>query len=281
MELCNTTLGHFIKGKYEGQPVGSEKEILFQIARGIEYLTEKGLVNRNINPNTIFISLPDGKIPPKTKLVDFTFSRKLDEGKNELETSEVHQKYGLNHWSAPELLRNEKSYTAAVDVFSAGCVFAYVLSKGKHPFGLYSFRVFNIGSGNLQMPAEITDERAVDLVKKMLTFKPSERITIHQVLVHPFFWDEEKCLTFIQVACKVLEPQAASKSHPSDGPLIAKLEADRNKIFTGNWPDHLTANARQNLFKGVFPMKNKEEVTKSVFFLLKAFRNKVNYTNNY
>ena len=280
MELCNTTLGKFIRGKYEGPPVGSDKEILFQIARGTEYLTEKGLVNRNINPDTILISLPDGKIPPKIKLVDFTFSRKLDEGVKELEMSGLHKKYGLNYWSAPELLREEKSYTAAVDVFSAGCVFAYVLSKGKHPFGTYTFRIANMATGNLQMPAEIKDERAVDLIEKMLTFDPSKRITIDQVLLHPFFWDEEKCLTFIQVACKVLEPQAASKSRPSDGPLIARLEADRKKIFTGHWPDHLTPSAKQNLFKGVFPMKNKDEVTKSVFFLLKAFRNKVNYSNN-
>ena len=262
MELCNTTLGKFIRGKYDGKPIGSDKEILFQIARGTEYLTEKGLVNRNINPDTILISLPDGKIPPKIKLVDFTFSRKLDEGVKELNMSGLHKKYGLNYWSAPELLREEKSYTAAVDVFSAGCVFAYVLSKGKHPFGTYSYRIANMATGNLQMPAEIKDERAVDLIEKMLIFDPSKRITI------------------IQVACKVLEPQAASKSRPSDGPLIARLEADRKKIFTGNWPDHLTPSAKQNLFKGVFPMKNKDEVTKSVFFLLKAFRNKVNYSNN-
>jgi serine/threonine-protein kinase/endoribonuclease IRE1 len=280
MELCNTSLGQFIRGKYEGPPVGSDKKILFQIARGIEYLNEKGLVNRNINPDTILISLPDGNIPPKIKLVDFTFSRKLGEHKNEFETSEVHRKFGLNDWTAPELLREEKSYTAAVDVFSAGCVFAYVLSRGKHPFGTFSFRIMNMATGTLQMPAEIKDERAVDLIAKMLAFEPSKRITIHQVLLHPFFWDEEKCLTFIQVACKVLEPQAASKSHPSDGPLIVKLEADRTKIFKGHWPEHLTPSARQNLFKGVFPMKNKEEVTKSVFFLLKAFRNKVNYSNN-
>jgi serine/threonine protein kinase len=109
-----------VRGKYEGPPVGSDKEILFQIARGTEYLTEKGLVNRNINPDTILISLPDGNIPPKIKLVDFIFSRKLDKDVRALAMSEVYKKCGLNEWCASELWREETSTAAAKHTFIPG-----------------------------------------------------------------------------------------------------------------------------------------------------------------
>lgn len=41
---------------------------------------------------------------------------------------------GTDGWIAPEMLNGERT-TCAVDIFSLGCVFYYVLSDGKHPFG--------------------------------------------------------------------------------------------------------------------------------------------------
>ncbi len=41
--------------------------------------------------------------------------------------------YGTIGWAAPELWKGGKR-TSAVDVFSLGCVFYYVLAKGRHPF---------------------------------------------------------------------------------------------------------------------------------------------------
>ena len=38
--------------------------------------------------------------------------------------------------------------TCAVDIFSAGCVFYYVLTKGKHPYGDSLRRQANILSGD-------------------------------------------------------------------------------------------------------------------------------------
>src|SRR5689334_23116992 len=39
-------------------------------------------------------------------------------------------------WQPPETLKsNTGRLTKAVDIFSAGCVVHYVLTKGKHPFG--------------------------------------------------------------------------------------------------------------------------------------------------
>jgi serine/threonine-protein kinase/endoribonuclease IRE1 len=201
MELCSATLDQLIKGQYKGPPVGTDKDILKQIARAVDYLTGRGLVNRKINPHNILISRPDGTDPPRIKLVDFSVSRKLkseefeNSGKSSLQ----------NEWTAPELIRKEKTYTAAVDVFSAGCVFAYFLSRGRHPFGEPINQVINIISGKILRLPETSDFAAIDLIQKMLKTDPAERITIKQVLAHPYFWDEERSLTFLQVSCKLLE----------------------------------------------------------------------------
>ena len=265
MELCSATLDQLIKGQYKGPPVGTDKDILKQIARAVDYLTGRGLVNRKISPHTILISHPDGKDPPRIKCVDFSTSRKM-----EMEKFQNSGDLLQNEWAAPELLRNEETYTAAVDVFSAGCVFAYFLSRGKHPFGEPINQVYNIFSGNILRLPETCDFTAIDMIQKMLKTNPAERITIKQVLAHPYFWDEERSLTFLQVSCKLLETQSAPNN-----PLMEALEAGKEQIFAGQWPNHLTASVKEDFFTGMLRMKNKKEVKTSVFYLLKAIRNKV------
>jgi serine/threonine-protein kinase/endoribonuclease IRE1 len=265
MEFCRATLDQLIKGQYEGPSVGTDKDVLKQIARAVDYLTGRGLVNRKINPHNILISHPDGMDPPRIKLVDFSVSRKSESGELENSGSIVQ-----NEWTAPELLRNERTYTAAVDVFSTGCVLSYFLSRGRHPFGEPINQVINIISGKIVMLPETSDFAAIDLIQKMLKTNPAERITIKQVLAHPYFWDEERSLTFLQVSCKLLEAQSAPNN-----PLMAALEAGKVQIFAGQWPNHLTAAVKEDFFTGMLRMKNKAEVKTSVFYLLKAIRNKV------
>ena len=77
IELWVATLEQLIKGDYSGPPVGSDKEILLQIARAVNYLSDRGVANRNISPENILISKTDGRDPRRIKLVDFSVSRKL------------------------------------------------------------------------------------------------------------------------------------------------------------------------------------------------------------
>ena len=39
---------------------------------------------------------------------------------------------GTEGWIAPEMMLGNRSTTCSVDIFSLGCVYYYVLSKGKH-----------------------------------------------------------------------------------------------------------------------------------------------------
>lgn len=116
-----------------------------------------------------------------------------------------------------------------MDIFSAGCVFYYVLSRGSHPFGESLYRQANILAGTpclAHLEEEAHGERvpaqqregagheaggltpssspadkvvARSLVEAMLSLQPQARPSAHQVLAHPFFWSRAKQLQFFQV----------------------------------------------------------------------------------
>lgn len=117
-----------------------------------------------------------------------------------------------------------------MDIFSAGCVFYYVLSGGSHPFGESLYRQANIlagaprlahleaeahGEGGLApgrrgaagrrrggpetTPPPADQVVARSLVEAMLRPRPPARPSAQHVLAHPFFWSRAKQLQFFQV----------------------------------------------------------------------------------
>ena len=274
MELCCATLDQLIKKQYDGPFIGTDKEILLQVAKAVEYLADKGLVLRNINPGNIFVSYPNGNIPPKIKLVDFSISREMAPGKTDLSFSgDMRKGYWaapeFHDWAAPEF-HEGKRYTSAVDVFSAGCVFAYFLSGGVHPFGKLLSQAHKMANGAMTMPEQIKDGAARDLIEQMLERDPKDRIDVHEIPMHPYFWSETKCLEFVQATCSTIEPEVQNK-----GALFQKLEEGSAAVFQNDWTVYLTDEVRTSLFKGKMPMKDNEPTKTSLFFLLKAIRNKV------
>lgn len=93
--------------------------------------------------------------------------------------------------------------TCAVDLFSLGCLFYYVLSKGLHPFGDNLRRQANILGGDYNLEDIQGEERQIILQKlligAMISSKPLERPSCTAILKHPMFWDNSKILAFFQV----------------------------------------------------------------------------------
>jgi len=96
---------------------------------------------------------------------------------------------GTMGWLAPEIMGTEEGkeskrteltdkppnkLTKAVDIFSLGCVFHFVLTKGQHPFGPELLRQSNILSGSYDLSA-LKDPLTADLIKSMLSFEPEKR----------------------------------------------------------------------------------------------------------
>ncbi|CAN1253574.1 Mitogen-activated protein kinase homolog NTF4 [Linum perenne] len=140
--------------------------------------------------------------------------------------------YVVTRWyRAPELLLNSSDYTAAIDVWSVGCIFMELMDRkplfpGRdhvHQLRLLMELIGTPSEAELgflnenakryirQLPLyrrqSFTEKfptvhpSAIDLVKKMLTFDPRQRITVEDALAHPYLnslhdiSDEPVCMT--------------------------------------------------------------------------------------
>lgn len=118
------------------------------------------------------------------KLIDFGCSKVL---------TRKHYKYedviGTCHYMSPEVALNK--YNEKCDLWSCG-VIMYVLLTGYFPFAGESDKEIeeNILNYNFSMDIpefESVSAQAKDLVKKLLTYDPNERISAMEALNHPFF----------------------------------------------------------------------------------------------
>lgn len=158
---------------------------------------------------------------------DFGLCKKLNYGKSSF--SRRSGVTGTEGWIAPEMLKGQRtvseclvfhhgilaksvvSYfgrsrqTTSVDIFSLGCVFYYVISEGGHPFGDLVKRQLNILSHDYDLKIFNRDDLSSDfvlaeqLISDMISKDPSSRPTAAAVVNHPFFWNGEKILNFLQV----------------------------------------------------------------------------------
>ncbi|XP_034276596.1 serine/threonine-protein kinase/endoribonuclease IRE2 [Pantherophis guttatus] len=266
LELCSATLQQYVESSvFPGKGLDS-LSLLSQTMSGLAHLHSLSIAHRDLKPCNILISVPDGQGRLRAVISDFGLCKKLQGG---------HQSFSLGSgipgtegWIAPEMLREDagESPTCGVDIFSAGCVFYYVLSHGQHPFGHSFHRQANILAGTYQLPRLQQDTHSHlvgrDLIEAMISSDPHLRPSAAQVLCHPFFWGPEKQLQFFQDVSDRLEKE------PADGPLVSTLEAGSLAVVRGNWQMHLSAPLQADL------RKFRRYQGSSVRDLLRAMRNK-------
>ena len=145
MELCAGTLEDVCKNEYKGPALPPDATVLYDIACGLTYIHSKNLVHRDIKPTNVLISLTD---PVTIKISDFGLLSKPTSSQGTFPASGI--KETLN-WTAPECFPPQDSKEGIVergsiesDIFSAGCVFFYFVTRGIHPFGVGVGIVANI-----------------------------------------------------------------------------------------------------------------------------------------
>jgi len=188
--LCRGTLEDYVKGIYKGPRFKSEKEILLQVTRGLSHLHQKKIVHRDIKPNNILIFLPEGtEIKPVIKVADFGISKMLKENKEDFTNTSSTNPNGTQGWMAPELYEQNGRFDFAVDVWALGCIFAYTLTGGRHPFGndpdarqnlIKNKQAIQLKQEELKKPY-LKDPFAFEFIKSMLATYPSKRPTVTDV----------------------------------------------------------------------------------------------------
>lgn len=265
IELCAATLQQYVENP-SAFPDLSPISLLEQTMCGLSHLHSLNIVHRDLKPRNILLSGPSAAGRVRALISDFGLCKKIQDGRCSFSLRSGIP--GTEGWIAPEVLRETPGNkpTAAVDVFSAGCVFYFVVSKGQHPFGDALRRQVNILSGEYALAHFIeemnNDVIARDLIEQMISPDPETRPSTACVLKHPFFWTPEKQLLFFQDVSDRIEKE------PSDSPIVVRLETAGRSVVRTNWRMHISVPLQTDLrrfrtYKG-----------NSVRDLLRAMRNK-------
>ncbi len=256
LELCPASLADVIDKplKHRELAQAGEKDlpnVLYQITNGLSHLHSLRIVHRDLKPQNILVAMgKDGR--PRLLVSDFGLCKKLEGEQSSFRATTAHAA-GTSGWRAPELLLDDdakdgqqavvdastdggsgsvvlgadllpnRRATRAIDIFSLGLVFFYVLTKGCHPFdcGDRFMREVNIRKGSYDLtPLEVLGDyafEAKDLIRSMLARDPKQRPQAHQVMAHPFFWTPKKRLNFL---CDVSDHFEKEKRDPPTTALV-------------------------------------------------------------
>ncbi|KAH8881299.1 hypothetical protein GQ53DRAFT_754457 [Thozetella sp. PMI_491] len=309
LELCQASLADVVSkpSMFRDLAQAGEKDmpgVLYQVANGLSHLHALRIVHRDLKPQNILVNLKDGK--PRVLVSDFGLCKKLEGGQSSFGATTAHAA-GTSGWRAPELLidddapmdtsmtmtdpgsslhsasgsvpidpnaaGNSRRVTRAIDIFSLGLVFFYVLTKGSHPFdcGDRYMREVNIRKGNYNLqPLDVLGDfayEARDLIRSMLSANPKERPNAHDVMAHPFFWSPKKRLAFL---CDVSDHFEKEPRDPPSEPL-QELERWAPEVVRGDFLKHLPKDFVDSLGK------QRKYTGSRLLDLLRALRNKRNH----
>jgi serine/threonine protein kinase len=200
-------IAHYLKTK-KSVPMVYIKLYVYQMLRSLAFIHSLGICHRDIKPQNLLVNPETHEL----KLCDFGSAKVLTPG--EPNVAYICSRY----YRAPELIFDAKEYTPAIDVWSAGCVMAELM-LGKPLFAGEngadqlieiirvlgtpsrddiramnpSYKEFPISAiqplpWNRVFPPN-TPSSAIDLIVKLLTYRPNVRIDPLEACAHPFFDD--------------------------------------------------------------------------------------------
>lgn len=91
---------------------------LYQLLRGLKYIHSANVLHRDLKPSNLLLNANCD-----LKICDFGLARTTSE-------TDIMTEYVVTRWyRAPELLLNCSEYTAAIDIWSVGCILMEILIR--------------------------------------------------------------------------------------------------------------------------------------------------------
>ncbi|KAG0647136.1 Calcium calmodulin-dependent kinase cmkB [Hyphodiscus hymeniophilus] len=155
----------------------------------VAYLHDHGIVHRDLKPENLLFRTPEDNAD--LLIADFGLSRIMDEEQFHVLTTTC----GTPGYMAPEIFK-KTGHGKPVDIWAIG-VITYFLLCGYTPFdrdsNLEEMQAILIADYSFT-PIEYwrgVSLRAREFIKKCLTIDPTQRMTAHEALSHPFVAGEE------------------------------------------------------------------------------------------
>lgn len=180
MELCNggELFDRIIqRGHYSERKAAELTKIIVGVVESCHSL---GVMHRDLKPENFLLVNKDDDF--SLKAIDFGLSVFFKPGQI------FNDVVGSPYYVAPEVLL--KHYGREADVWTAG-VILYILLSGVPPFWAETQQgIFDaVLKGDIDFdsdPWPVISDSAKDLIRKMLCSRPSDRLTAHEVLCHPW-----------------------------------------------------------------------------------------------
>lgn len=211
-----------------GRLLESEARRVFgELTVAVGTLHRKGTVHRDLKLENVLL---DGHCG--VKLGDLGFARDWRRGDRMLETF-----CGTTGYASPEMLRGIKYAGEEVDIWSLGIIL-YTLLCGGLPFDDDDEEVMKglIYEGEYDEPEWLSSE-AKDLIKGLLQLEPTKRLSIREILSHPWFTK--------QIVDPPLEELLGNSSHlqgvqgpPDHGPITPFLSSPDSEQLHHYFPRH-------------------------------------------
>ncbi|EAR83972.2 MAP kinase (macronuclear) [Tetrahymena thermophila SB210] len=209
-ELMETDLASIIKSE---QPLTDEhcQFFLYQILRGLKYIHSAKVVHRDLKPRNLLVNSNCD-----LKICDFGLARTIIPGLK-CRAGMLTDYVATRWYRAPELLLSWRDYDEKVDVWSVGCIFAELLRRKPFLPGIDTRNQIELIFEYLGTPSEQeinniprekfrkmvknmpkrqpkqfeklfskASKEAIDLLRKLLTFDFTKRITVDEALSHPY-----------------------------------------------------------------------------------------------
>lgn len=202
LELMDDDLFEYLENNIDLDTEIDARDIMWQLCLAISECKKMGVIHRDLKPENFFVKNRDqvgesevGKTGVIVKLGDFDLST--------LATKEGRYCLGTPLFRSPELLDihlRKAGYEG--DVWAAGCIFARILCLPlftSKDFSIYprvqeweeqAVIIRQLGTSSTtryDWMESCQDPSAKDLLRSMLTIDYKDRITIEDVLLHPYF----------------------------------------------------------------------------------------------
>ncbi|KYN05604.1 PREDICTED: cyclin-dependent kinase 20-like [Cyphomyrmex costatus] len=187
------------------------KTYMKMLLEGIAYVHSKNIIHRDLKPANLLIS-EKGIL----KIADFGLSRLMWRDGTKPYSHQVATRW----YRAPELLYGARYYTSAIDIWSIGCIFGEMLNTsplfpGETDIEQLAIVLKYLGSPTSESWPELTSlpdynkitfpyhkstswesiiqdaqPEAIDLIRQILIYNSSNRLTAEQALCHTYFYSK-------------------------------------------------------------------------------------------